>query len=159
MNDHRMPRLERYLLVLANLSVGVTGVVYAVMRYLLEPVDEWAVVNHPWQPHLQHLHVLAVPLLVFAVAMVWKQHAFAALRNGRRRLVSGMTVLASFVPMVASGYLIQVAVQPGWRTVWVGVHLVASGLWLLGYLVHWLTRCWYSPEPHIDIDPPTVMER
>jgi hypothetical protein len=141
MNDHRMPRLERYLLILANLSVGVTGVVYGVMRYLLKPTDEWAIVNHPWQPHLQHLHVLAAPLLVFAVAMVWKQHALAAMGNGRRRLISGVALLASFIPMVASGYLIQVAVEPGWRAVWVGVHLVTSGLWLLGYLVHWLTHC------------------
>jgi hypothetical protein len=31
------------------------------MRCLAEPADEWAVVNHPWQPHLQHLHVLAAP--------------------------------------------------------------------------------------------------
>jgi hypothetical protein len=140
MNNHRMPRLERYLLTLANLSVGVTGVVYAVMRYLLEPADEWAVVNHPWQPHLQHFHLLAAPLLVFAVAMVWKQHALAGLGNGRRHLVSGVALLASFVPMVASGYLIQTAVEPSWRAVWVAVHLVTSGLWLLGYLVHWLTR-------------------
>ena len=40
------------------------------------------------------------------------------------------------VPMIASGYLIQTAVDGGWRKVWVGVHLAASGLWLLGYLVH-----------------------
>jgi hypothetical protein len=40
------------------------------------------------------------------------------------------------VPMIASGYLIQTAVDDGWRRAWVWVHLIASGLWLLGYLAH-----------------------
>jgi len=37
---------------------------------------------------------------------------------------------------VVSGYLVQTAVDGGWRRVWVAVHLAASALWLLGYLVH-----------------------
>jgi hypothetical protein len=40
------------------------------------------------------------------------------------------------VPMVASGHLIQTAVDGGWRRIWVIIHLAASGLWLLGYLAH-----------------------
>ena len=62
-----MSRGQSVFLHLANLAVSGTGLVYAWMRYLAEPVDEWAIVNHPWQPHTQHLHILTAPLLVFAV--------------------------------------------------------------------------------------------
>jgi hypothetical protein len=38
--------------------------------------------------------------------------------------------------MVASGYLLQTAVDDAWRAVWLWIHLVTSGLWIVGYLVH-----------------------
>ena len=57
-------------------------------------------------------------------------------RGGRERRRSGVSLALTLVPMVASGYLIQTAVEESWRHAWVVVHLVASGLWLLGYLAH-----------------------
>jgi hypothetical protein len=129
-------RGEIWLIHTANLLVAGSGIVYAVMRYLLEPVDEWAVVNHPWQPQLQHLHVLAAPLLVFAVGLIWGRHVLQRLRNGRQGRFSGVGLLVGFVPMAASGYLIQVATHPGWRSGWIGIHLAASALWLAAFAVH-----------------------
>ena len=78
-----MSRAQLLLFHLINLAVCGTGLVYAWMRYLVEPVDEWAVVNHPWQPHMQHLHVLLAPLLVFAVGLIWSAHVLGKLKNGR----------------------------------------------------------------------------
>ena len=43
------------------------------------------------------------------------------------------------LPMVASGYLLQVAVAPGWRLAWAWVHGPASLLFLLAYLGHSLS--------------------
>ena len=51
------------------------------MRYLMEPTDLFSVVNHPWQPTLQHLHVLVAPLMVFAVGLIWKKHIAALIRK------------------------------------------------------------------------------
>ncbi len=51
------------------------------MKFLMESADEWAVVNHPWQPHVQHLHVLAAPLLVFACGLLWKNHVLEKMRG------------------------------------------------------------------------------
>ena len=76
-----MSRAEWTLVHMANSLVIVTGVVYAVMRYLVTPSDEWAVVNHPWQPHVQHLHLLAAPLLVFAVGVIWRRHVVKRCAN------------------------------------------------------------------------------
>jgi thiosulfate reductase cytochrome b subunit len=40
------------------------------------------------------------------------------------------------LPMVASGYLLQTAVAPGWRQVWTIVHLATSGIWILAFVGH-----------------------
>jgi len=117
--------------------VAGSGVVYAIMKYLMEPVEEWSVVNHPWQPHLQHLHVVAAPLLVFAVALYFKGHVVEKVSNGSNRgRFTGYVLALHFVPVVLSGYLIQVTVDERWRMAWIWVHLVTGGLWILGALAH-----------------------
>ena len=132
-----MSRFEAWTAHAATLLVGGTGLVYAWMRYLVRPADPFAVVNHPLQPLVQHLHILLAPLLVFAAGMMWHQHAWEYWRRGvERRRRSGGSMIFTLVPMVVSGYLIQTAVADDWRRIWVIVHLAASGLWLLGYLAH-----------------------
>ena len=102
-----MTRSERWLFDISNLLVGGTGVVYGIMKYLMDPVDEWSVVNHPWQPDFQHLHVLVAPALVFAVALFWKGHVFEKLSNSSKRgRLTGLVLTVQFVPVVVSGYLI-----------------------------------------------------
>jgi hypothetical protein len=135
-----MTRLEALFVHLANLLVGGTGLAYAWFRYFAAPVDELSVV-HPWQGTAQHLHVLAAPLLVFAVGLVWRTHVWLGIRlgNGARRR-SGILLAALAVPMIASGYLLQVAVEPGWRQAWIVVHVTASAIWILGTLAHQLSR-------------------
>jgi hypothetical protein len=136
-------RAEAWFLHLSNLLVGGTGLVYAWMVYLVPPADPYAVVNHPWQPAVQHLHILVAPLLVFAAGLVWHRHAWAKWRRGgERRRRSGLSLILALAPMVASGYLIQTAVDGGWRRTWAIVHLAASGLWLAGYLAHQVPAAW-----------------
>lgn len=137
-----MSRLEVVFVHLATLLVGGTGLVYAVMRYLLEPEDDpLGIVNHPLEPTVQHLHVLLAPLLVFAVGIIWRRHVWASWRSGfPERRLSGLGLILTMAPMVVSGYLVQVAVSEGWRTVWVAVHATASALWIIGYGVHVIVR-------------------
>jgi hypothetical protein len=141
----------------ANLLVGGTGIVYGYMRYFMTPADEWAVVNHPWQPHLQHLHVLAAPLLVFACGLIWRRHVRSNLRNGsadrrdgsdsrdngadgRRNGTgsrrSGPGLLLALPPMIVSGYLIQTTVTESWRLAWITIHVATSSVWVLAYGAH-----------------------
>ncbi len=132
-----MNRLEAWAVHLSTLAVGGTGLVYAWMRYLLQPSDPYAVVNHPLQPTVQHLHVLAAPFLVFAAGLVWRRHAWSQWREGvSRRRRSGLGMLLALAPMVVSGYLLQTTVTAGWHAAWVGIHLGASALWLLGWGGH-----------------------
>ena len=135
-----MNRFEAWMLHVSNLLVGGTGLVYAWMVFLTKPTDPYAVVNHPLQPQLQHLHILVAPLLVFTAGLIWRRHVWWQWRRGageRRR--SGLSLALFLMPMIVSGYLIQTAVDDDWRKIWVIVHLVASGLWLAGYLAHQAT--------------------
>lgn len=138
-----MSRFEAWILHVSSVLVGGTGLVYAWMVYLARPADPYAVVNHPLQPTLQHLHILVTPLLVFAAGLVWHRHAWWQWRrgNGRRRR-SGISLILTLVPMVTSGYLIQTAVAGDWRRIWVVIHLLTSGLWLAGYLGHQVSPVW-----------------
>ena len=130
-----MTRLEAWFLHVATLLVGGGGLVYAWMRYLVRPDDPFAVVNHPWQPEVQHLHVLAAPLLVFAIGLIWKAHAWPGVRlriAARRR--SGLALVATAAPMIASGYLLQTATDPSWRKAWLAIHLSPPPSGSGGYL-------------------------
>ena len=149
-----MSHWERSLQFGANALVVGTGLVYAIMRYFMTPVDEWAVINHPWQPHLQHLHVLSAPLLVFACGLIWRRHVADRMRaDERSRRVSGPGLAVAFVPMIASGYLLQTTSTDGWRQAWLVIHLVTSGLWILLIATHFLRwrvagpSEWTSPIP------------
>lgn len=158
-----MSPFERWLLHGSNLLVGGTGLVYAWMIYLARPADPYSLVNHPLQPQAQHLHVLFAPLLIFAAGLVWRQHVWSHFRRGvpaRRR--SGLSLILMLVPMVASGYLIQTAVDDQWRKTWVGIHLVTSGLWIVAYAGHQIPalvarmRRRRLPSGTVDVRPAVV---
>lgn len=139
-----MRPFERWLVHIGTLLVGGTGLVYAFMLYWLEPADPYSVLHHPLQGAVQHGHVLAAPLFVFASGLIFREHVWRGFRLGaRERRSSGLAMLATLVPMIASGYLLQTASEPSWRRIWMILHLVASALWLAGYGGHWLAR-WRS---------------
>ncbi|HSN56366.1 MAG TPA: hypothetical protein VLT32_16990 [Candidatus Sulfomarinibacteraceae bacterium] len=153
-----MSRGEAILLHLSNAAVVATGLLLAVMAYLMEPAEEWSVVNHPWQPHVQHLHVLVAPWLVFAVGVIWVSHLVSRLGKGGRGRTTGLALVVGFVPMVVSGYAIQVAVGEGGRTVSVSVHLIASAIWVGAFVLHLVRRLIERREiaadaaPGVDVD-------
>ncbi|MCZ6597812.1 MAG: hypothetical protein O7B99_09260 [Planctomycetota bacterium] len=137
-----MTRGEAWFAHASAALVGGTGLVYGWMRYFAQAPEDgfFAVgVNHVWQPGVQHLHILFAPLLVFGCALIWRDHVWRRVRSGfrpRRRV--GLLLVASLVPMIASGYLVQVATDETWQAVWVWTHAISSVVWLLGYAVHQL---------------------
>ena len=53
---------------------------------------------------------------------------------------TGLALASSFLPMVASGYLLQTAESESWREAWVWVHVATSCLWLVAMGVHLVSR-------------------
>ena len=136
-----MTRGEAWCNHVANVLVGGTGIVYGWMVYLAVPEDEFAIVNHPWQPHLQHAHIWAAPLLVFATAMLWRNHVWKRVRSGfAARRKTGLVLFGLFWPMTLSGYLVQTSLEEAWVRNWSWLHVATSIAWCLAYLVHQVSR-------------------
>lgn len=126
-------RTEKALLLAASLLTGATGLVFAWMKHVMRGDDPYAVVNHPWQPHVLALHVLAAPLLLFAFGLIARDHIVGRWRDprARRGRRTGMLAAGILLPMIASGYLIQVLTSRSWRS-WLGwLHLGAGVVYLL----------------------------
>lgn len=129
-----MNRFSLYLLHLSFILVGVSGIGYALTRYILPSPDPFRSV-HPLDPLVQRLHVLFSPLLVFAVGNIFYLHALNKLGEKRKKF-SGILLLLSFFPMVVSGSWIQIATKELERKLAVAVHLATALLWLLSYGFH-----------------------
>lgn len=132
-----MSRFQRWLVVGSSVATAVTGVLYAWMKYLMEPADPWAVINHPLEPWILKAHVLAAPVMVFAFGVIAVNHVWKHFRCrvpvGRR---SGLTAAALFFPAVLTGYLIQVVTHTGWLDALVVAHLATGGVYTAGLLAH-----------------------
>lgn len=129
---------QRHSFTTLSAIVIVTGVLYFWMKDLLTPADPFAVINHPLQPLMQRLHVLAAPLFLVAFGMVVTAHVTWKLRNGRQLRLSGLITLTTIGLMAASGYLLQVAVDETWRRVWVVLHLTSGGVFIVAYGWHFV---------------------
>jgi hypothetical protein len=135
-----MSRLERILLHASIALAAASGIVYVVMRDLLPRSDPFSVLGHPWQPHVLAAHVLVAPFFVFALGLIAREHILERVRNGRspagRR--SGIVTILLALPMIVSGYGVQVVTAPFLRR-GLGIAHLASGLaFALLYGVHLL---------------------
>ena len=120
-----MTRFQRWFLYGSTLVTAASGITYFVMKRWLEPVDAWAVINHPLEPWALKVHILSAPLMLFAVGLITTQHILRSLKSslptGRR---SGLIAWYAFGPLVLSGYLIQAITSPLSLEVLAWAHLV-----------------------------------
>ena len=133
-----MSAFERFLLHASVLAAAISGVVFFWMKYLLRGSDPFSVVHHPWQPHMLAIHVLVVPLLVFALGLIAREHVVGRLLDGSphagRRSGIGAGLLS--LPLIASGYLMQVSTAPSLRRSLGILHMVAGAAFALVYVAH-----------------------
>lgn len=154
-----MTSLERWSLHLAALLTGATGLIYGWLRYYGQRAGEFGLEAHPLQATLQHLHVLAAPLLVFALGMLVRGHVLPMWRGGKPGgRASGVLLALILAPMALSGYIVQVAVEPRWRLLFAWIHGVLSLLFLMGYGVHQLAalrqpRAAEEPNGEVSLNP------
>ncbi len=130
---------EKWLSHLSTIVVSVSGFIYLWMKYFMETDDPFSVVNHPLQPAMLGIHIVAAPFLVFVLGLMINTHVrkkLAASSSHNRR--SGLVSLAAFPAMVVSGYALQVVTNSTINKIALVSHLVASGLFLLTYIIHQL---------------------
>ena len=117
--------------------VAATGVAYLYMKYVMATTDPFAVINHPWQPAMLSVHIVAAPVFIAFFGMLFRSHTLQKLVSpnvGNRR--SGWTSVISFLTMALTGYFLQVASTPSWVSVLVWAHVSTSGVFVMGYGVH-----------------------
>jgi thiamine biosynthesis lipoprotein len=133
-----MTPLQKWFLHVSVALLVLSGVAFAVMKYLLVSDDPYSAVSHPMQPYALSLHVLAGPLALFAVGWIFKEHIAGRRksRNGRAKISSGLLATGLLAPMVASGYLLQVVTHETLKQGLVIVHLISGGLFAVSYAVH-----------------------
>jgi hypothetical protein len=130
------------LLLHASIAVSaLTGVVFAVMKYFLTSPDEFAVANHPLQPHMLSLHVVISPIALFVLGWTFSNHMLPKFRFGgppRRR--TGIVLMVLIAPMVLSAYLLQISTNDTLRQAMAIAHWISSGVFTVGYLLHLWTK-------------------
>jgi len=133
-----MTTLQKWLLHVSLGLIVLSGVAFAVMKYLMVSDDPYSEAGHPLQPWALSMHVLVGPLAVFAVGLIFREHVAGRRRqkNGHSTAGSGLYATALLAPMVASGYILQVVTNETLRKVLVVVHLVSGGLFATLYAAH-----------------------
>lgn len=136
-----MTRLQAWLLHASVAALTVTGAVFAWMKYAMKTDDPFAVANHPWQPHMLHLHVIAAPVGVFALGLIFSSHIWPKYESRvRARRRSGVGALWMIAPMVLSGYLMQVFTGETAVLAMKITHWASSAVFVVTYALHQVLR-------------------
>ncbi len=128
---------ERWWLDISSTAVIVTGIIYAWMKYFLEIEDPFSVVSHPWQSFTLDSHIVVSPFLVLILGITFNSHILSKIRSdfpANRR--SGWAMVLCFLPMVLSGYFLQVLINPVALQIALVVHLVTGGIFAVCYVIH-----------------------
>lgn len=132
-----MTRGQKTLFYLGFTLSIASGGTLAVMVYLIRPSDPFAVVNHPLQPLVQHLHILFGPILVFAMGWIWQGHVLNNIHKKiRRARISGWACALLFPVMAISGYCFQISATEPWPSIWRWLHLGSGLLWTMATALH-----------------------
>lgn len=131
-----MNRWESWSFHFLTLVLTVTGMSYFWMKHMIQTDDPFSVTNHPWEPLMLKVHILAAPLFLLAVGLMIQSHVVRKARNGNAGLKSGLASLALFALMTGSGYALQVVSDPDLHTGIMTVHLSSGILFAMAYLVH-----------------------
>ena len=132
-----MTRFERWTVWSSAAATAITGFAFFWAKYLVQPAEPWAVVNHPLEPWFLKTHIVFSPVFVFAIGLIVMRHIVPHIRqkvrDGRR---SGFVMVWTLIPMAIIGYLIKVATSPGWIRGFVVLHVGTSVLFVAGLVGH-----------------------
>lgn len=116
---------------------SASGVVYGVMKYFLQSANPDSRVGHPWQPAVLAIHVLAAPVAVFCMGLLLRGHALPRLKGGERAgRATGVALIAIGLPLVLSGYLVQVLTGDAARKATGWLHAAVGVVFALAFLMH-----------------------
>lgn len=132
-----MKRWESWINRIGVALTGLTGIVYGVMKYFLAGGNPDSPLGHPWQPTILAAHVLAAPVAVFGLGLLWRSHALAGLRAGEPEgRPTGSTLFRIAPVLVVSGYLVQVFTGDVLRKATGWLHAALGVVFALAFVLH-----------------------
>ena len=131
------PKFERWGFNGAYAAITLSGGAYLVMKYLMMTDDPFAVVNHPWEPTMLAIHVIAGPIAIALFSLAFRSHGLPQIWQATRvNRKSGLAAGSVFLVLVGSGYLNQVATDPIVLEASIWTHVGAGGVFVAAYAVH-----------------------
>jgi hypothetical protein len=116
---------------------AASGIVYGVMKYFVAGANPDSRLGHPWQPWMLAAHVLAAPVAVFGLGLLWRSHALGRLQLGEPAgRSSGLALLRVAPPLVFSGYLVQVLTGDPLRKTTGWLHAALGVAFTLAVVLH-----------------------
>ncbi len=135
-----MSRFEKLSVWITSIAVALSGFGYTWTKYFVENPDPFTAINHPLEPWFLKVHVVSAPLFVFAIGLLAGRHIWTHIKNrvqfGRR---TGFTIVGVIVPMVLTGYLIQVITPLSLLAALAVSHIGLGVLFTVGMVLHQLT--------------------
>ena len=90
------------------MTVSLSGGAYGWMKYLLTTDDPFAVVNHPLQPLMLHLHVASAPAFLVLFGILLDSHVAERIGRDLPNRGSGLLSFGTILVMSVSGYALQI---------------------------------------------------
>ena len=117
--------------------VSASGLLLAFLKYFLAGSDPDSRLGNPWQPAVVSAHVLLAPVAVFVLGLLWRAHALSRLKSGEPEGRSSGTALTAIgLPLVLSGYVVQVVTGEVARR-WTGwLHAALGLIFALAFILH-----------------------
>jgi len=143
-------RWKKYSFSALAMTVSLSGGAYGWMKYLLTTDDPFAVVNHPLQPLMLHLHVASAPAFLVLFGILLDSHVAERIGRDLPNRGSGLLSFGTILVMSVSGYALQIVTGDRARQVWVAAHLGSGLLFAVAYSVHLFVSVWMwltSPPP------------
>ena len=136
-DDHGLrlsPRHRRFVYGVF-VALWLTGILWLVFHYFLQRQGEFGAEPHPIETWWLRLHGAAAFVALWLGGLVWIVHVRHALSRPKRR-VSGIALIAMFVVLAMSGYLLYYASDDATRDVVRLVHWLVGVTLIAPFLLH-----------------------
>jgi hypothetical protein len=127
---------EKYTFTALSAILTITGVAFFWMKWMMHTDDPFAVVNHPLQPLMLHLHILFAPAFLVMFGIILNSHIGRKIGKKVPNRRSGMLSLITLAIMTVSGYLLQTLTAPTLHQIALVAHLASGAIFAVTYTVH-----------------------
>ena len=129
--SHRHRRLVYGILA----AVWLSGVLWLIFHYFMMRRGEFGAEPHPLEAWWLRLHGAAAFAALWLGGLVWAMHIRMGLARPRRR-ISGIVLIALFVVLAASGYLLYYAGDDALRDAVRLLHWLVGVVLIVPFLFH-----------------------